>query len=65
MFGPNGLFRRKWYPRDPLPEEFKDGMDDRAGKITLRKENPQEPDPLGLEEFYEEIDSREGFNKNP
>jgi len=27
----------------------------------LRKNNPQEPDPLELDEFYEEIDSREGF----
>jgi len=27
----------------------------------LRKDNPQEPDPLELDEFYEEIDSREGF----
>jgi len=26
-----------------------------------RKDNPQEPDPLELDEFYEEIDSREGF----
>ena len=27
----------------------------------MRKNNPQEPDPLELDEFYEEIDSREGF----
>ena len=60
-FGPDGLSRRKWYPGDPPPEEFTDGTDDGAGDIVLRKDNPQEPEPLKLEEFYEEIDSREGF----
>jgi len=61
MFGPDGLSRRKWYPGDPSPEEFTDGTDDGAGDIVLRKDNPQEPDPLELDEFYEEIDFREGF----
>ena len=61
MFGPDGLSRRKWYPGDPPPEEFTNGTDNRAGDIVLRKDNSQEPDPLELEEFYEEIDSREGF----
>jgi len=60
-FGPDGLSRRKWYPGDPPPEEFTDGTDDGARDIVLRKDNSQEPDPLELEEFYEEIDSREGF----
>jgi len=60
-FGPDGLSRRKWYPGDPTPEKFTDSTDDRAGGIVLRKDNPQEPDPLELDEFYEEIDSREGF----
>jgi len=60
-FEPDGLSRRKWYPGDPPPEEFTDGTDDGAGDIILRKDNPQEPDPLELEEFYEEIDSIEGF----
>jgi len=27
----------------------------------MRKEDPTSLDPLELEEFYEEIDSREGF----
>jgi len=58
---PDGLSRRKWYPGDPSTEEFTDGTDDRAGDIVLRKDNPQEPDPLELDEFYEEIDSRKGF----
>jgi len=60
-FKPDGLSRRKWYPGDPPPEEFTNGTDDGAGDIILRKDNPQEPDPLELEEFYEEIDPREGF----
>ena len=61
MFGPDGLSRRKQYLGDLSPEEFTDGTDDRARDIVLRKNNPQEPDPLELDEFYEEIDSREGF----
>jgi len=60
-FGPDGLSRRKWYPGDLSPKEFTDGTDNRARDIVLRKDNPQEPDPLELDEFYEEIDSREGF----
>ena len=60
-FGSDGLSRRKWYPGDLSPEEFTDGTDNGAGDIVLRKDNPQEPDPLELDEFYEEIDSREGF----
>ena len=60
-FGPDGLSRRKWYPEDPPPEEFTDGTDNGAGDIVLRKDNPQEPDPLELDEFYKEIDSRKGF----
>jgi len=60
-FGLDGLSRRKWYPGDLLLAEFKDGTDDGAGDIVLRKEDPIELDPLELEEFYEEIDSREGF----
>ena len=29
----------------------------------MRKEDPKSLDPLELEEFYEEIESREGFCK--
>jgi len=60
-FGPDGLSKRKWYPGDPPPEKFTDSTDDGAGDIVLRKDNPQKPDPLELDKFYEEIDSREGF----
>ena len=60
-FGLDGLSRRKWYAGDPPPKEFTDGTDDGAEDIVLRKDDPQEPDPLELDEFYEEIDSRKGF----
>jgi len=60
-FGPNRLSRRKWYSRDLVPEVFKDGSEDRGRDITIRKEDPIGNDPLRLEEFYEKIDSREGF----
>jgi len=60
-FGPDGLSRRKWYPRDLVPKVFKDGLEDGSGDIAIRKEDPIGDDPLRLEEFYEEINSREGF----
>ena len=60
-FGPDRLSRRKWYPGDPAPEDFKDGTDDGTGEITWRKRDLQDEDPLELGEFYKEIDSREGF----
>jgi len=60
-FGPDGISRRKWYPGDPVPEVFKDGLEDGDRDIAVRKENPTGDDPLRLKEFYEEIDSREGF----
>jgi len=61
MFGPDGLSRRKWYPGDLPQEDFTDGTDDGAGDIVVRKDDPKSLDPLELEEFYKEINSREGF----
>jgi len=60
-FGPDGLSRRKWYPGDTMPERFKDGSEDGGGDIIVRKEGQTGDDLLTLEEFYDEIDSREGF----
>jgi len=60
-FGPDGLSRRKWYLGDPQEEDFKDGTDDGTGDIVMRKEDPTSSDLLELEEFYEEINSREKF----
>jgi len=60
-FGPDRLSKRKWYPGDPVPEVFKDGSEDGDRDITVRKEDPTGDNPLRLEEFYEEINSREGF----
>jgi len=60
-FGPDGLSRRKWYPGDTMPEGFKDGSEDGGGDIIVRKEGQTGDDLLTLEEFYDEIDSREGF----
>jgi len=60
-FRPDGLSRRKWYPGDPPQENFTDGTNDRVEDIVVRKEDPKSLDPLELEEFYDEIDSREGF----
>jgi len=60
-FGPDGLLRRKWYLGNTMPERFKDGSEDSSGDIIVRKESQIRDDPLRLEEFYNEINSREGF----
>jgi len=60
-FGPDGLSRRKWYPGDLLQKYFTDGTDNGTGDIVVRKKDPKSLNPLELEEFYKEIDSREGF----
>jgi len=44
-----------------MPERFKDGSEDGGGDIIVRKEGQTGDDFLTLEEFYDEIDSREGF----
>jgi len=60
-FGPDRLLRRKWYPGDPVPKVFKDGSENGGRDIAVRKEDPTGDNPLRLEDFYEEINSREGF----
>ena len=60
-FGPDGLSRRRWYPEDPIPEDFADGSEDGGEDIVVRQGGPQEEEPLELETFYEDIDSREGY----
>jgi len=60
-FGPDGLSRRQWYPRDPITEDFVDGLEDGSRDIVVRQGRPQEEEPLELETFYEDIDSREGY----
>jgi len=60
-FGPDRLSRRKWYLGDTMPERFKDRLEDGGGDIIVRKEEQTGDDLLTLEEFYDEIDSREGF----
>ena len=44
-----------------MPERFKNGLEDGGGDIIVRKEGQTGDDLLTLEEFYDEIDSREGF----
>jgi len=60
-FGPDRFLRRKWYPGDTMPERFKDGSEDGSRDIIIRKEGQTGNHPLRLEEFYDEIDLREGF----
>jgi len=54
-FGPNSLFRRKWYTGDPPTKEFQDGTDDRAGDIVLRKDDPEDANLLELEDFMRRL----------
>jgi len=35
-FGLDGLSRRRWYPGDPIPEDFTDGLEDGSGDIVVR-----------------------------
>lgn len=60
-FGPDGLSRRPWNPGDPLARRFDDGSKDDGDDFTLTKENVEDEDPLDLEDFCEEIDSRGGY----
>lgn len=60
-FGPDGLSRRPWYPGDPLERKFDDGSEDDGDDFELIKANPDDEDPLELEEFYDEIDNRTGY----
>ena len=60
-FGPDGLSRRRWYLGDPILEDFADGSEDGGGDIVVRQGGPQKEEPLELETFYEDIDSREGY----
>jgi len=60
-FRPNSLSKRKWYLGDLSQENFTNSINNKARDIVMRKEDPKSLDPLELEEFYEEINSREGF----
>ncbi|XP_006462350.1 hypothetical protein AGABI2DRAFT_151831 [Agaricus bisporus var. bisporus H97] len=60
-FGPDGLSRRKWYPGDPIERRFDDVSEDDQEDFELVKENPDDKDPLSLEAFTDDIDTRTGF----
>ena len=57
-FEPDGLLRRKWYLRNPPSDRFKDSSDNEKDNIPILLEKKM---ALKLEEFYEDIDLREGF----
>ena len=60
-FGLDELSRRRWYPGDSILEDFADGSEDSGGDIVIRQGRSQEEEPLELEIFYEDINSREGY----
>ncbi len=60
-FGPDGLSRRPWYPGDSTQRKYDDGSEDEGEDFELIKANPEDEDPIELEEFYEEIDTRTGY----
>ena len=60
-FRPDVLLRRKWYPGNPSSDRFKDSSDDEKDDIPILLEKNQEKMALKLEEFYKDIDLREGF----
>ena len=50
-FGPDGLLRSKWYPKNSPPDRFKDGLDNKRNDIPILLEKDQEEIPLELEEI--------------
>jgi len=50
--------RGKWYLRNPPSDRFKDSSDNEKDDIPILLEKKM---ALKLEEFYEDIDLREGF----
>ena len=63
-FGPDGLSRRSLQEGDPTYEPCSDDEDEVSGQIEFEIANPTEPQPLPIEEFVDQIDTRHGFLYN-
>jgi len=63
-FGPDGLSRRSLQEGDPTYEPCSDDEEEVSGEIEFEVADPTEPQPLGIEEFVDQIDTRHGFLYN-
>lgn len=63
-FGPDGLSRRSLQAGDPVYEPCSDDEEEVSGEIEFEVADPTEPQPLSIEEFVDQIDTRHGFLYN-
>ena len=63
-FGPDGLSRRPTQEGDPIYEPCSDDEEEESGEIAFEVADPSEPQPLEIEEFVDQIDTRHGFLQN-
>ena len=62
-FGPDGLSRRPAQPGDPLVEPCSDDEEEEVGPVKFEIADPSEPQPLPIEAFVDQIDSRGGYGQ--
>lgn len=60
-FGPDGLSRRPRHDDDPVYEPCSDDEEDEKIEFEFEVADPTEPQPLDIEEFVDQIDSRGGY----
>lgn len=63
-FGPDGLSRRPLQVGDPSHEPCSDDEEEESGEIKFEVADPNEPQPLDIKEFVDQIDDRHGFLHN-
>lgn len=63
-FGPDGLSRRSLQEGDPTYEPCSDDEEEVSGQIEFEIADATEPQPLEIEEFVDQIDTRHGFLYN-
>ena len=63
-FGPDGLSRRTLQEGDPVYEPCSDDEEGESGEIAFQVADLTEPQPLEIEEFVDQIETRHGFLLN-
>jgi hypothetical protein len=63
-FGPDGLSRRPMQEGDPIHEPCSDDEEEKDEEIDFEVADPNEPPPLDIKEFVDQIDTRHGFLHN-
>ena len=60
-FGPDGLLRRPKHDDDPVYEPCSDDEEQEVEMPVFEVADPTEPQPLSIEEFVDQIDTRGGY----